>query len=37
MPAISAVGRVREVDHKFKASLDYIAKPYLRNNQKEIF
>jgi hypothetical protein len=32
MPLISALGRLRQEEVKFKSSLGYIAKPCLNNN-----
>jgi hypothetical protein len=30
MPAIPALEWLRQVDHQFQASLDYIVRPYLK-------
>jgi hypothetical protein len=36
MPIVPALGMQRQEDNKFKASLGYIAKPCLKNKQKEV-
>jgi hypothetical protein len=33
MPAIPALGRLRQEDYKFKANLGYRVKPCLKKNQ----
>lgn len=33
MPVIPAVRRLRQEDHKWKASLNYTARPYLKTKQ----
>jgi hypothetical protein len=33
MPVIPVLGRLKQEDHKFEASPDYIVRPYLNNNK----
>jgi hypothetical protein len=35
MPIILALGSWRQEDHEFKASLDYLARPYLKKPNKQ--
>jgi hypothetical protein len=35
MPVIPALWRLRQEDHKFEASLDYILKAYLKKTNKK--
>jgi hypothetical protein len=37
MSAIPAIGRLRQKDHKFEASLDYIVRPCHRKENKSIY
>jgi hypothetical protein len=34
-PVIPAVGRLRQGDYEFKASLNYTGRPYLQKKEKE--
>jgi hypothetical protein len=36
MPIITALGKLRQEDHKFKDSLSYIGKPCLKNTPKTL-
>jgi hypothetical protein len=35
-PVIPALGRLRQEGHEFKASLDYLVRPCLKQKQKDI-
>jgi hypothetical protein len=34
MPIIQTLGRMKQKDHEFKASLGYVARPYLKTNKR---
>jgi hypothetical protein len=36
-PGMEAHRMLRQEDHKFKASLDYVARPYRIRNEKKIY
>jgi hypothetical protein len=37
IPEIPALGRLRQEEHQFKASIGYIARPCLKNKKKIYF